>query len=189
MDKYSYEKDIRTEKLGGRIVYMSPSPMVNHHEVSTTLHFIFKQYLKGKKCRAFGDGVDVFLTPDDRVIPDMMIVCNPDIIKSTGIYGTPDFIVEVLSPSTAKNDRGYKKDLYERCGVKEYWIIDPVSKSIEIYLLKDGKYYVDNVYGVYDDEVFELMTEKEKSEYVTEFKTSLYDDLTINIYEVFENLI
>ena len=79
---------------------------------------------------------DVHLSENDCVIPDVMIVCNSDIIKDNAIYGAPDLIVEVLSPGTEKRDRGYKKDLYERCGVREYWIVDPVSLTVEVYLLK-----------------------------------------------------
>lgn len=95
-----------------------------------------------------GDGTDVYLSDNDRVIPDVMIVWNRDIIKKDGIHGTPDLIVEVLSPSTAKNDKGYKKELHEKSGVKEYWIIDPVMRSIETYLLADGKYVLDEFYAL-----------------------------------------
>ena len=96
----------------------------------------------GKTCKAFNDGPDVYLTEEDRVIPDAMIICNKDIIKPNGIHGTPDLIAEVLSPSTAKKDRGYKKDLYERSGVKEYWIVAPTMRSIEAYLLTDGPFAI-----------------------------------------------
>lgn len=65
-----------------------------------------------------------------------MVVCNKDIIKKDGVHGVPDLIVEVISPSTAKKDKGYKKDLYETCGVKEYWLVDTDNRSIEVYLLK-----------------------------------------------------
>ena len=117
----AYQEEPREELLNGKI-FMMASPSVNHSTVASNIYYAFRTYLKGKTCRAFNDGVDVYLTEDDRVIPDVMIVCNKNMIALDGIHGAPDLIVEVLSPSTAKNDRGYKKDLYEQSGVKEYWI-------------------------------------------------------------------
>lgn len=186
MEKYADE--IWTELLDGKITFMSPRPSVNHHDVMINITNIFKNYLKGKQCKAYGDGVDIYLTEKDRVIPDVMIVCNRDIIKTNGIYGAPNLIVEVLSPSTAKNDKGYKKNLYEKCGVSEYWIIEPTTKSIEVYLLKDGIYQLDNLYNIYPDYMLEKMTDEEKAQIPTEFKTSLYDDMIIRLDDVFEDM-
>ncbi len=147
----------------------------------------FRLYLKGKSCRAFNDGIDVYLTKADRVIPDAMIVCNKNIIKPDGIHGAPDLLVEVLSPSTAKNDRGYKKDLYEKSGVKEYWIVDPTVRSIEAYLLANGKYNLDGFYGIFPD--VPDITEKERLESKKEITVSLYDDFIISLEEIFYNLL
>jgi len=183
-----YFEDIGEEMLNGVIVMMAPKPNLRHYCASDNINSIFKRYIKGKTCRAFGDNVDVYLTELDRVVPDAMIVCKKDIIKETGVHGSPDLIVEVLSPSTAKRDKGYKKDLYERCGVKEYWIVDINNKSIEIYLLLNGKYKLDNVYIIQPDYMLEGMTEEEKAELVYEFKTSLFDDFIIDIREVFEDI-
>ena len=140
-------------------------------------------YLKGKPCEAFSDGTDVFLTDEDRVIPDVMIICNKDIIEKDGIHGAPDLVVEVLSPSSAKNDRGYKKDLYERSGVKEYWIVDPNTHSIESYLINDGKY---RLFGLFPASL--PFTEKELAEIKKEIPVSLYSDFTIPLEEIFYNL-
>ena len=104
----------------------------------------------------------------------------------TGIHGAPDLIVEVLSPGTAKNDRGYKKDLYEAAGVKEYWIVDPVLRSIEAYLLSDGKFVLDEVYALYPAEVG--FTDKERKETKKEIHVSLYNDFCISLEEIFDNL-
>lgn len=115
-----------------------------------------------------------------------MIVWNRDIIKKDGIHGTPDLIVEVLSPSTAKNDKGYKKELYEKSGVKEYWIVDPVMRSIETYLLADGKYVLDEFYALPPD-IFEI-TDREREDCKKEIHISLYNDFCISLEEIFENL-
>lgn len=177
--------DSEYELLNGKIVAMSPRPSINHNIIITNITTIFHHYLENKSCFAFGDGTDVYLTEDDRVIPDVMIVCNKDIIKHDAIHGTPDLIVEVLSLSTAVRDKGYKKNLYEKCGVKEYWIVDPNSKSIEVYLLKDGTYDLDMIYSIYPEYELKKMSDKEKSIIVTEFRTSLFDDLVISVNRVF----
>lgn len=174
------------EKLNGQIILMSPRPSVNHNRVAGNIYHVFRNYLKGKTCEAFGDGVDVFITEEDNVIPDAMIICNNDIIKPDGIHGAPDLIVEVLSPSTAKNDRGYKKDLYERAGVKEYWIVDPAVRTIEAYLLSAEKYVLDGYYGIFPDILG--ITEQERMESKKEISVSLYDDFSISLEEIFYNL-
>lgn len=185
MENLAYQEEYKEEILNGEIVLMSPSPTVNHNRIVINLSRIFSNFLRGKQCEAFSDGVDLYLSEKDRVIPDMMVVCNPNIIKEKGIYGSPDLIVEILSPSTAKNDKGYKKQLYEKSGIKEYWIISPKEHQIEVYLLKDGKYELDNVYTGYAAHELEDMTEKEKSDICMEFKCSLYDDLIISVEKVF----
>ena len=75
-----------------------------------------------------------------------MIVCNKDIIKNRGIMGAPDLIIEVLSPGTTERDRGYKKGLYEKCGIKEYMIVDIGNRTIDAYYLNENKYSVKQVF-------------------------------------------
>ncbi|MCL2096373.1 MAG: Uma2 family endonuclease [Oscillospiraceae bacterium] len=197
MENYQLQRNVnigfrerrRYELLDGKVYYMA-RPSSNHNAVVGNIHRIFGNFLRGKKCRAFVDGIDVKLSEKDTTVPDVMIVCNPDIIKKNKIDGAPDLIVEVLSLSTAKNDIGYKKDLYEKHGVKEYWIVSPGEKSVQVYLLKDGAYVFDNIYHVYEDWEIESLEEDEKSEVIKEFKTSLegFGDLLISVDEVFENV-
>jgi len=179
----------RSEMINGVTIMISPRPVVNHNKIIVNLSILFGVYLKGKRCINLSDGVDVHLDEQNRVVPDSMIICNRDIIKRDGVYGAPDLIVEVLSPSTARRDRGDKKTLYEQHGVQEYWIISPDEKSVEVYLLKDGKYELDDVYTVIPDGDWEEMTEEEKSEVALNLKVSLYDDFIINVKDVFENVI
>lgn len=181
----AYQEEPKKELLNGKTVMMAGAS-VNHNRVAGNIYYSFRSYLKGKKCEAFSDGVDVYLTDADRVIPDAMIICNKNIIKADGIHGAPDLIVEVLSPSTAKNDKGYKKDLYEQSGVKEYWIVDPAMRSIEAYLLENGRYILKDFYGLFPDNLG--LTEKEKAESKKEIPISLYGDFSIPLEEIFQDL-
>ncbi len=120
----------RSEMINRKTMMLSLRPVVNHNKIIVNLSILFGVYLKGKKCTNLSDGVDVHLEEKNRVLPDSMIICNQDIIKRDGVYGAPDLVIEVLSPSTAHRDKGDKKALYEKHGVKEYWIISPDEKSI-----------------------------------------------------------
>ncbi len=181
----AYQDEIRQELINGQIVLMSPRPMTNHNRVAFNIAYIFERHLRGKKCTTFPDGEEVFLTEKDHFIPDGMIVCDPNKIKPDGVHGAPDLVVEVLSSSTAKRDKGYKKDVYEQCGVKEYWIVNPVDKSIEQYLLQNGKYILNDVYVIHPDYVLKRMSAEEHAAIVKEFKCSLYDDLIITLDDIF----
>lgn len=179
-----YQEERKEELIGGKIVMMSPASS-GHTYAADGILSIFRHYLRGKKCIPFGDGLLVHLTDQDKFVPDAMIVCDRSKIGRNGIYGPPDLVVEVLSPSTAKNDKGYKKDVYEKSGVPEYWIVNPSEKSIEVYLLENSRYTLDNVYTRYPDEELAEMTYEEKAVVVTEFKCHLYDDLIIHLDDIF----
>lgn len=186
-DNLAYQDELREELLDGELVMMAPASS-GHTYVDDNILSIFKNYLKGKICIPFGDGLLVHLTEKDAFVPDVMVVCDRGKIRRNGVYGAPDLVAEVLSPSTAKRDRGYKKSVYERCGVAEYWIVDPSGKSIEVYLLRDGRYELDGLYTLYPAEELEEMTDEEKAAVVTQFKCHLFDDLTIRLEDVFGDL-
>lgn len=183
-----FREDPSCEIINGKTIRMSPKPSLNHTRISRNIDRLFGRYLDGKRCEAFPDGVELHLDDNNVVIPDAMIVCNKDIIKGRGIYGAPDLIVEVLFPSTAKRDRGYKKQLYEKHGIKEYWIVDVLGKSIEVHLLKNRKFELDNVYTLYPEEEWEEMTEEERNEAILSFHVSLYPDFIIDIREIFRDI-
>ena len=109
MSNLAYTDDYkeRFELIDGKIIMMSPRPRIAHSRALGNIFREFSIYLKGKKCEAFADGVDVYLDEKNHFIPDVMIICNKDIITDLNIQGAPDLVVEVLSPSTAKNDKGY----------------------------------------------------------------------------------
>lgn len=181
----AYKEEIWEELIGGRLVAMSPRPSVNHSRISSNIYSIFRSFLNGKKSEAFPDGVDLYLSDTEQYIPDGMVVCDPDKVKPDGVHGAPDLVVEILSPRTAKYDKKIKKDVYEACGVREYWIVDPAAKSIEQYLSENGRFTLSDVFTVYPDWMLEKMTDEEKAEVVTGFRCSLYDDLIIRLDDVF----
>ena len=186
-DNLAYQEERREELIGGKVVMMAPAS-AEHVYTAGSIYNIFKNYLKGKNCIPFSDGLLVHLTDDNKFVPDMMVVCDRSKIKSDGVHGAPDLVVEVLSPSTAKDDRTRKKEVYEACGVPEYWLVSPTDKSIEVYLLESGKYILHDVYTVRPDWVLAQMTDEERSAVVTEFKCHLYDDLIIHLDDIFGDL-
>lgn len=183
----AYQEERREELIGGKVVMMAPAS-AEHVYTAGSIYNIFKNYLKGKNCIPFSDGLLVHLTDDNKFVPDMMVVCDRSKIKSDGVHGAPDLVVEVLSPSTAKDDRTHKKKVYEACGVPEYWLVSPTDKSIEVYLLESGKYTLHDVYTVRPDWVLAQMTDEERASVVTEFKCHLYDDLLIRLDDIFCDL-
>lgn len=186
-DNLAYQEERREELIGGKVVMMAPAS-AEHVYTAGSIYNIFKNYLKGKNCIPFSDGLLVHLTDDNKFVPDMMVVCDRSKIKSDGVHGAPDLVVEVLSPSTAKDDRTRKKEVYEACGVPEYWLVSPTDKSIEVYLLESGKYILHDVYTVRPDWVLAQMTDEERSAVVTEFKCHLYDDLLIRLDDIWGDL-
>ena len=172
------------EIINGEEIMMSPAN-TRHNRIQGNLSAIIWNYLKGKRCKVFFETM-VNFDENNHYIPDLVIVCDPSKIKLTHIEGSPDLVVEILSPSTGKRDISIKKKVYERFGVKEYWIISPKEKAIEVYHLIDGAYVLDDRYTVLEEGEEEIFTEKEKAEHRLTLKVSLYDDLEIDVKEIFK---
>ncbi len=184
---YSYQENYQKYELINGQVYMMSRPKANHARVSKNISNIFANYLKGKTCESFTE-FELYLSEEDHFIPDEMIVCDPDIVKEDAVYGVPDLVVEILSRSTARKDRAEKFFKYEKYGVKEYWIISPQDKFVEVYIRKDEKLVLDYIYGsIYKGEL-EQLTEKEKEEIRYDIKVSLYDDFLVNVEEIFDRV-
>ncbi|MBO5515606.1 MAG: Uma2 family endonuclease [Schwartzia sp.] len=175
------------EKINGQEVLMSPRPATRHSRAVGRIYGIFFQFLRKKRCEAFFEH-EVHLDDENVFVPDVLIICDKNKIKANWIDGAPDLVVEVLSPSTTINDRGIKKDVYERSGVKEYWIVDPSAKSIEVHYLKDGRLVLDHVYMIFPPEEWERMTEEQRAAARLSVRVSLYDDLLVDVREVFEDI-
>jgi Uma2 family endonuclease len=123
--------------------YVNPAPSTYHQTVSRRLqHQLYTQIELTGRGVVYNAPVDVQLTDHDIVQPDLVVVLTSrmQMITPTKIKGVPDLIVEILSPSTASNDATLKKQLYERVGVAEYWIVDPDNHTVEQLVLADGRY-------------------------------------------------
>lgn len=116
--------------------YMTPAPEVTHQRVSRKLERLLDEHVTAKLLgEVFNAPIDVILSDSDIVQPDLIFIVSQRkaIITDKNIQGAPDLVIEILSPSTAAIDRGRKLELYERAGVREYWIADPAAQIIEIH--------------------------------------------------------
>ena len=181
----AYKLEPREEIIGGEVVMMS-APLLQHNFVAGNIYNLFSTYLRGKLCTPLPDHTALFLEEDtEEYQPDMMVVCDPEKLGKKGVYGAPDLVVEVLSPSTANYDRGHKRDVYERHGVREYWIVSPNERSIEQYVLENGRFALRGVYTQYPAFLLEDMKPEERSAVETAFRCTLFDDLSIQLEDVF----
>lgn len=157
-DAMEWDESERIELIDGQ-PYMLATPIRVHQEALTALMGQLYDYLKGKRCKVYPAPFAVRLferdgdDPDDvdtLVEPDISVVCDPDKLDKIGCKGTPDLVIEILSPSTMRHDRFTKFNLYQKAGVREYWIVDPSSKSVQVFLLEDGRYTAKDFGGAGD---------------------------------------
>ena len=176
------------EIIGGE-KFMAAAANLDHSGIISRIHFYFvKYFIEHQNGYVFSDDVDVYFSDGSLYKPDLVVVLksNEKILASRkAIYGAPDMVVEVLSHSTRKKDRTIKKDTYEAQGVKEYWIVDPRAKSVMVYFLREGKYFLDDEYILFDEKELELLTEEEKAEIKYEVPVKILDGLKIPLEFVF----
>jgi Uma2 family endonuclease len=147
-DYVSWPEDVRYELIDGRAYLMAPAPSLEHQDVAGEIYRQLSNTLEGKPCRPFIAPVDVRLPKaneldeqiDTVVQPDVLVVCDESKLDRRGVRGAPDFVVEVLSSSTASHDHVLKRRVYERAGVREYWLVHPIDRMVTIYRLLDGEY-------------------------------------------------
>ena len=147
-DYLNWPEDVRYELIDGVAYQMAPAPLLEHQEVAGQIYRQAANALSGKPCRAFIAPVDVRLPKldeaDERidtvVQPDVLVVCDQAKLDRRGVRGAPDWVVEVLSPSTAGHDHVLKRRIYERAGVKEYWLVHPGDRLLTVYRLANGEY-------------------------------------------------
>jgi len=149
----------RYELIEGE-AYMMMGPAYTHQLVSGEVLRQLLNFLEGKKCKALAAPFDVRLfekegdAPEDVdtiVQPDILVTCDTSKLNERGLKGSPDMVIEILSPSTQRHDRLTKLDLYQQARVQEYWIVDPANQSVQVYLLDGtGTLRPHEVYGPKD---------------------------------------
>ena len=147
-DLLEWDDSIRYELYDGVPAALA-SPSESHQRVLTALLLQIGGCLEGKRCSIYPAPFDVRLfeehgdSPEDVdtvVQPDLTVVCDPGKVDRHGVHGAPDLVIEILSDSTRRVDRLTKFGLYQRAGVREYWIVDPEARTAAVHLLQDGQY-------------------------------------------------
>ena len=154
-DYVTWPDDERWELIDGVAYNMSASPLRNHQKILGDLYIMVRAALKPRGCEAYLAPFDVFILSEtdaeadrtDTVVePDLSVICDPSKLVRRGCAGAPDWVVEILSTWTLRKDITVKLELYERAGVREYWVIDPGNEAIMVYLLDEsGRYPPDPV--------------------------------------------
>ena len=168
----------RVELIKGWIYKMSPAPKRLHQKVETAVSSRLWNHFEKKSCEVYQSPFDVRLIKKGNgdkeittvVQPDICVICDPDKLDERGCIGAPDLIIEVLSPSTIKKDNYEKFDLYQENEVKEYWLVNPEGRSLQIFHLENGKYK-------------EFDTVEDKDELIT---SKLFPELKFTTTDIFE---
>jgi Uma2 family endonuclease len=170
----------RWELIDGEVWDMTPAPSRVHQEIAGDIFYRIYDYLKNRDCKAYIAPFDVSLPDTDTageyetftvVQPDISVICDLNKLNDRGCKGAPDLVVEILSPSTAAKDLKVKRALYEKHGVKEYWLVHPTDKVVMVYVLHDDNHY-------HKAEIFD----REDT-----LNTSLFEDFEINLSDIFSD--
>lgn len=184
-DRFSYadylkwDDDERWELIDGEAYCMGAAPSRRHQEVLMNISGELRNYLKGKSCKVYPAPFDVRFcenveVAEDEIFtvlqPDITIVCDKSKLDDRGCKGAPDLVVEILSPGSRRRDLHDKQKVYERYGVKEYWIVQPLEEIITVFTLGES--------GSYDKAVMYTTGDT--------LKPSIFDDLELDLTEIFE---
>ena len=165
---YSLPEGERAELIDGVIYNMAP-PNTLHQRLVSVLHYKITDYIKKNNgdCEVYPAPFAVFLNADDRnyVEPDISVICDKDKLNDKGCNGAPDWIIEIISPSTKRIDYGIKLLKYRTAGVREYWIVNPLTNTVNVYN-------------------FEKEEQSDQYSFEDDIEVCIYDDLIINIAEL-----
>ncbi|SHF62335.1 Endonuclease, Uma2 family (restriction endonuclease fold) [Caldanaerobius fijiensis DSM 17918] len=177
-DYITWPEDKRIELIDGQAYMMAPPSRI-HQKVLGGIFYQFFSYLQNKSCEVYTAPFGVRLPSSNEendkdiktvVEPDIVVICDKSKLDDEGCKGAPDLIVEIVSPSTARKDKLEKFNLYEKFGVKEYWLVEPESKIVSVFTLQDNKRYGRP----------EIYTDEDK------IKVSIFNDLIIDLKAVFQ---
>ena len=180
-DYLTWRFDDRVELIKGWIYKMSPAPRRVHQKIEITISSSLWNFFKEQRCEVYQSPFDVRLIKNKGKVsgeihtvvqPDICVVCDESKLDDAGCLGSPDLIVEILSDSTAKKDYNEKFNLYEENEVKEYWIVNPATKTIELFSLVNSAYVSVGLFN--------------ESEGYTEIHSELFKDLSIPLKTIFD---
>jgi Uma2 family endonuclease len=149
-DYCKWTDDGRWELIDGAEYDISPAPSRIHQKLSGELFVRIYNVLKDRQCDVYAAPFDVRLSDhaeasDEDIFtvvqPDIVVVCDESKLDERGCMGAPDLVIEILSPYTAAKDLKIKRDLYEKYGVGEYWLVHPTDKTFMVYCLSQDKQY------------------------------------------------
>jgi len=167
------DKEERYELIDGKI-YLMAAPAIDHQRITGTIYRKLGNYLEGKTCEVFIAPFDVFLFEKNKkdncqnvFQPDVFVVCDEKKKSQRGINGAPDFIIEIVSPSNEEYDYILKFNMYMQYGVKEYWIVNPMTRQISVYVKQKNKSLKVYTYSFNDT-----------------IKVSIFDDFEIDFKEL-----
>jgi Uma2 family endonuclease len=164
----AWEDGERWELIAGEPYCMSLAPTSRHQAIVGDLFAALHAHFRNRPCRPFPSPIDVKLSAQDVVQPDVVVVCDRSTIRETHIEGPPALVIEVLSPSSHRHDRVRKLRLYARFGVQEYWLVQPYPAVIEVLQLAGTGY---RIAGAYTD--------------VEILHSPTFPELTLDLSEVF----
>jgi len=182
-DYLTWQFSESVELIKGWLYKMSPAPKIRHQRISGEIEYLLRGFLKEGKMQyqLFDAPFDVRLVKnkgmknkeiDTVVQPDICIICDTSKLDERGCLGAPDMVIEILSPSTSKKDYNEKYFLYEENDVKEYWIVNPDANSIEVFILKNNKYFSKGIYSEFDG--------------YKEIEVGIFPGLKLSLKEIFD---
>lgn len=167
-DIYALPDGQRAELIDGKIYDMAP-PSPLHQELVLELSATLRNYIreKGGNCKVYPAPFAVFLNEDDKnyVEPDISVICSPEKLTDKGYAGAPDWVIEIVSPSSQRMDYLTKLFKYRTAGVREYWIVNPMTETVQVYSFEDTE---DSTQFSFDDSI----------------TSSIYNDFIICIKEL-----
>ena len=163
-DYLKLEIEEMVEIIRGKIFRMSPAPRTSHQILSGNIYYRLRQKLEGHPCQVFNAPIDIVLPIENKkrnksttvVQPDLCVICNPKIIEEKAVFGTPDFVIEIVAGKQVKKDTQIKFDLYEEAGVGEYWIVFVDMRFVEVFILENGKFQRLNTFS--EDDIIPIKT-------------------------------
>ena len=152
-DYRRWSDEVRCELIDGEVWYWPHTPGIAHQDIAGSLYCQLRNALGDRPEHVLIAPVDVRLPRGDEadddvdtvVQPDVLLVCDSTKIDRRGVRGAPDWVAEVLSPSTAARDQIAKRRIYELAGVREYWLVHPTDRTLTVHRLVDGRYGIPEI--------------------------------------------